>query len=109
MNWRNAAEACKSLKLGGKRWRLPELPELMSLIQCKDGKMPAFRENCGNENFNEPAINPVKFPNTQSFFYWTSTARKGDAYYRMFVDFTNGFSNYNPVSTQLNVRCVTSE
>jgi hypothetical protein len=45
-------------------WRVPNLPELASIVerQCSD-----------------PRINLTVFPNTPSGFYWTSTSRPGEA------------------------------
>ena len=107
MKWKEAIEACNNLSLSNKKWRLPNLDELRTLIQFKDLKKPNYRDSCGAENFNLIAGNKRKFPTLQPFFYWSSTEKKDDTFFALFVDFTNGLSNYNPTSIRMYVKCIT--
>ena len=66
---------------GKKDWRLPKQSELLSII------------NYGRVN---PAIDPGYFPNTPGFlWFWSSTPNAGNSYYAWFVNFYNGYDNYD--------------
>ena len=108
LEWKDAIEVCRSLKLAGKKWRLPEIEELQSIIVCKNSKKPAYRDSCGKGNFDKPAIDKGRFPTTQSFFYWSNTEKKNDTFYSLFVDFETGLSNYNARSIPMYVRCISN-
>ena len=91
--WSEATSYCSSLSLGGKTWRLPTINELKSLVDY--GKS------------SSPSIDTAVFPNTQSYYYWSSST---------YAQFTNGawFVNFNYGGVSLNyktnnyyVRCVT--
>jgi len=74
--WEEALSYCKNLNLGGySDWRLPDITELISLVQ-RD------REN--------PVINIQLFPNTESDFHWSSTADKNETNYAWGVTFGYG-------------------
>ena len=57
-------------------WRLPTVKEL-SFIR--------------NMDTYQPAINTDFFPNTQAFYYWSSTTNAGNPFYAWIVDFFDGF------------------
>ncbi|RHX78472.1 DUF1566 domain-containing protein [Leptospira yasudae] len=59
-NWASALSYCNGLTLDGRVWRLPNVKELISLVD---------RGRSAN-----PIINTSFFPNTQGAFYWTSTS-----------------------------------
>ena len=106
MEWKEAGEACKKLTLGKKKWRLPEIEELSSLIKCKDSKVPAFRETCGEGNVDIVAADSMKFPTIQRYSYWSNTVRKNNDFYHLFVEFKKGLSNYDVSSRKMLIKCV---
>ena len=76
--WEDAVKACENLTEDGKKWRLPNLEELSSLITCKDGKKITKDISC---NWDEKEMAPDVqrsvfdsniFPGTKKDFYWTS-------------------------------------
>lgn len=73
----NAINACDSLTLAGKRWRLPKIDELMSLI--KD-----------NNNFST-FIDTIFFPSTANSNYWTQSVYQQSTNRYIYIDFSNGF------------------
>ena len=76
MTWEDALAACEWLTLGGYYdWRLPSQRELNSII-----------------DFNEydPAINQTAFPNTMSYYYWSSSTQQMQTPYAWYVNFTTG-------------------
>ena len=56
--WRGAAEYCSRLRLAGKRWRLPDIQELESLV---------------DDSRKNPYINLDMFPGTVPYEYWSSS------------------------------------
>lgn len=57
-------------------WYVPSEKELISLIECSDGK--EYKGLCENERDNLPSINTKYFPNTASIIgYWTSSDSSG--------------------------------
>jgi hypothetical protein len=106
LEWKDAIEYCNKLSLGKKKWRLPRLHELRSLITCTGNEVPEYRTRCGKENKIKPTISIDLFPSTQKGLYWSSDPRKNDNYYAEFVDFKDGFSNYNAITAKSLVRCV---
>ncbi|WP_279638483.1 DUF1566 domain-containing protein [Leptospira yasudae] len=59
-NWASALSYCNALTLNGRVWRLPNVKELISLVD--------------HGRSANPIINTSIFPNTQGAFYWTSTS-----------------------------------
>lgn len=59
-------------------WRLPNVKELASIV---DGSR------------NSPAIDILAFPNTSTFFYWTSSPHAGSAVSAWGVSFSGGNVN----------------
>ena len=59
MTWEEALAYCESRTIGGHTdWRLPTIKELRSLVDYTQ---------------YDPAIDKVRFPNTVSSYYWSST------------------------------------
>ena len=88
----NAINACNMLTLAGKKWRLPKLEELMSLI--KDNNMSPFIDS----NF---------FPSTVGANYWTQSVYQQSTNKYVYVDFSGPFlrnGSEDPGSTY--TRCV---
>ena len=90
-----STDVCGSLVLGGySDWRLPTKKELMSIV---DYSIPS----------PGPTINATYFPNTKSYYYWSSTTDAG--YYPVFawgVHFGNGSDFHFGKNMGFYVRCV---
>lgn len=77
MNWESAIDACNNLSYAGHTdWRLPNIKELLSILDF--GKTP-------------PAIDETFFPNTESDYYWSSTAEFGLVNSKWIIDFSAGW------------------
>ncbi len=88
----NAMSAGAGYK-GRTDWRLPNRLELESLV-----KIDAY----------SPAIDTTAFPNTQSYWYWSSTIYTPDPAYAWYVLFGNGSSYAYYQSYYYHVRLVRS-
>ena len=62
LSWRAAVRYCRSLKLGGKKWRLPSIGEL---------------EEISEPGPERPRINLEAFPGIKPFEYWSSNLLHG--------------------------------
>ena len=92
-SWTGALAYCEEdVNLAGKiDWRLPNIRELRSIVDY--------------EKYN-PAIDATFFPDTDSWYYWSSTSRTdftGNAWY---VDFDDGDVFHHFRSDGYYVRCV---
>jgi hypothetical protein len=61
---------CNTLELGGKKWRVPVLEELETLLI--DGPFP--RTRWSYESRNPPVIDFAFFPNTEQKEFWSNTS-----------------------------------
>ncbi len=78
--WQNAVKYCKKLTLNGyKDWRLPNIDELMSIV---------------DKNSFSPAINKRAFPNTKSDYYWSGSTKQKDSTKAWLVFFHYGYDYY---------------
>jgi hypothetical protein len=84
--WSDATTYCAGLGAG---WRLPSLTEMQTIV---------------DDTTLHPAINPTAFPNTESTYFWTSSAYgTGGAWY---VSFSSGSTGVNDATLTFSVRCV---
>jgi len=91
-SWVNAIAACENLNYSGYGdWRLPNVRELMSLV------------NRQNQN---PAVGVAYFMNTQNGYYWSSTTYVAGDTLAWYVDFSVGNVNATPKTYLGWVRCV---
>jgi hypothetical protein len=94
MTWDNALLAVNELNianyLGHSNWRLPNIKELMSIVDY--GRVG-------------PAIDPL-FLNTQNNYYWSSTMYAGNTTLAWNVNFYRGYVGYNGRSDHYYVRPV---
>ncbi|HCL58084.1 MAG TPA: hypothetical protein DHW82_13910 [Spirochaetia bacterium] len=91
MNWQSALAYCEMLSLGGREdWRLPNLKELLSLVDYT--------------KYN-PAIDGTKFINTPiSAWYWSSS--HGSSTHVMLIDNLDGATQGWEITGNYQVRCV---
>ncbi|MFZ3136138.1 MAG: DUF1566 domain-containing protein [Thermodesulfovibrionales bacterium] len=88
-SWTNAANYCENLSLDGHAdWRLPTYFELLTIVDY--GR-------------NNPSVDPLVFPDTNSSFYWTSTTDVGGA---KAISFDYGVSSTLLQSSVNSFRCV---
>jgi hypothetical protein len=83
--------AANSSFAGYSDWRLPSVKELQSLVET----------GC-----HSPSINGVRFPNTPSNSFWTSTTVASNASNARVVNFSSGNVNGSVKSGNLGVRLV---
>jgi Protein of unknown function (DUF1566) len=88
----DAQTYCASLDLGGFRWRLPTMKELLTLMD--------FSQT------SSPTIDLTSFPGTPEDEFWTSTAFAGGSGRGFGVDFSYGLAYTTSVSVSYNARCV---
>ncbi|CAK0766505.1 conserved hypothetical protein [Gammaproteobacteria bacterium] len=80
LTWIQALAAAKNLRLANHNdWRLPNIKELMSLVDY---------------NFYFSSINIKYFPNTPSYYFWSASAYAGDSAYAWYVNFDYGYVDY---------------
>lgn len=92
-DWEDAINACESLTLANKKWRLPSISELQTLVIKIDRK--------------NPYIDSTFFPNTQpNYWTWDSVMCTNYAY---FLRFPSGILDSDSrESKRYFVRCVTN-
>jgi hypothetical protein len=92
MNWEDAINHCETNNLAGyDDWRLPNRRELSSIVKFKS---------------YEPAIDTNHFPNTESSYYWSSTACAYDSDSAWYINFQSGFIHYEYKTSGCYVRAV---
>jgi hypothetical protein len=97
--WVNALDACTALNnlnsgagyAGRTTWRLPTVEELSTLL---------------NYGVMHPAIDTMHFPNTQTDYYWSSSAYVANAGRAWYVNFSHGYVNGSVKPNSFHVRCV---
>ena len=90
-NWATALTDCQALALPGTGWHLPNIKELISIVDY---------------NNSNPAINGSYFTNTQNAYYWTSTTFAASVSYAYIVSFGAGYASNDFKSSGYYVRCV---
>lgn len=92
-DWTQTKNYCSSLDVGGKGWRLPNMKELLTLI---------------DETASSPAIDVDAFPNTPSNSFWTSSPEVSSAGHVIWtVDFVYGTTGIAPIDNKgPHIRCV---
>jgi hypothetical protein len=90
--WSDAKKACPMSTANGGGWRLPAIPELLSLVD--------FQAAAG------PFIDTTAFPNTPTKAFWSATPVAGSSTSAWPVDFSSGFSSGADVTSTNYIRCV---
>lgn len=94
----DAINHCNALNLAGRKWRLPNINELSSLLDISKS--------------SPPTINNTTFPNTAFSFYWSSTTRSQSSDKAWFIHFGDGnmdtyrYDSQSSKSYSNRVRCV---
>ena len=92
LSWDRAVDYCANLSLQGKKWRLPNKEELVSIIK-KDKTEPALDSVFLNKSVTE-------------FTYWTSTEAEDNNNLKWGVSFQKGWIGRYSQNYSLKVRCV---
>jgi hypothetical protein len=96
--WASAVSYCNSLSLASKTWRLPNVNELMTIIDYS------------KSNSSSPTIDTSAFPATVAGFYWSSTTYAANTTIAWIVDFgyggTYSIKYDGSKTTSYSVRCV---
>lgn len=90
--WEDASKLCKNLKLEGKKWRLPTVIELQTIVDYK--------------RFT-PWINSRFFPNTHSNAYWSSSMLAQSTNSAWLIEFGTDYMYTGNKPYDYYVRCVT--
>lgn len=86
----DANEACSTISLAGRTWRLPTIQELSTLVRYQ----------------TFPRIHTTYFPNSELYYTWSSTA-VSNSLYTMVQDFnTPTFAEWSTIGDSAYVRCV---
>ena len=89
--WESAITYCEGLSLGSYTdWRLPNIKELKSIV----------------DNTKYSPSDTTYFPNTNSFYYWSSTTYAVSTSLAWYVYFSYGDVYYDYKSYYFYVRCV---
>jgi len=103
MNWYEAMEYAKNLRLGGyDDWRLPTIEELGDVVRLCGGELGNEFENIDNEAYQES----YKEKGFTSNSYWSSTTHVNYSYAAWPVYFGSGGQLYHRKSGSFYVRCV---
>jgi hypothetical protein len=90
-NWNAAVSYCQTLPLAGGGWRLPQVKELLSILDLS-------RSN--------PALDRVAFPGAANTSYWSASDQVGQTDAIWFVYFVYGNMSWTGVTDIYRVRCV---
>ena len=91
-NWADALSWAVGLTFAGKSdWRIPNIKELMSIVDYSE---------------YGPSIDETFFPNTQSYFYWSSTTDVDSTSNAWYVIFGGGNVGTTSKGNSRSVRCV---
>ena len=93
-NWQEAITHCESLSLDGGGWRLPNIRELLSIVDDSNSKIPIY-----------PIFKYVGTISKNSYLYWSSTSRS-NSLNAFSVLFVSGSSGEYPKDFSFFIRCV---
>jgi len=112
MNWYEAMEYAKNLRLGGyDNWRLPTIEELKKIVTLCDGVNIIFRddnwEEIRDKNIaNETYQTNYKSKGFDSLGYWSSTTLVSNEDRARYIFFYRGDENGGHKKNYFPVRCV---
>ncbi|TGL92932.1 DUF1566 domain-containing protein [Leptospira barantonii] len=93
LNWQNALTNCNNLVLGGRNdWRLPNMNELLSLVDFSAGASPLIQIGA--------------FPNTPGGIHYTSTTFENTTSQAYTIHFGTGMVSEISKGNPMHVRCV---
>jgi hypothetical protein len=93
LTWGEAMRQARELSFGGcADWRVPTKRELLTLVYCSSGR-PKARNETGapcQGHYERATIDHVAFPNTPSFWFWSSSSSHHSCDYAWYVNFYQG-------------------
>ncbi len=96
MDWNAARGNCNGKVLAGRVWRLPNVNELLSIVDYSNAVLML------------PAIDSTFFPLTANGLYWTSTTYDSNKSFAIGIFFSTGAVLANDKSGNMVTRCVTT-
>ncbi|EKO59628.1 PF07603 family protein [Leptospira kirschneri str. H2] len=96
MDWNTARGNCNGKVLAGRVWRLPNINELLSIVDYSNAVLML------------PAIDSTFFPLTANGLYWTSTTYDSNKGFAIGISFSTGAVLANDKSGNMVTRCVTT-
>ena len=111
--WQQALDAAAALNRRGgyagyRDWRVPTKEEVQTLIYCSSG-LPKTWNDTGKPcegDYERPTIYKPAFPNTPSWWYWSSSAYADNPDNAWYVNFGSGSANALSKSYDLRARLV---
>lgn len=91
----------EAMALSGRRWRIPTIRDLSSLIYCSQGEMQRSSDvgdggapikNGCDGNHTRPTINTQVFPKTYASVVWSGSPEVGRSSSAWVVDFVTGYA-----------------
>jgi len=126
--WEKAKKYCEKLDWAGKKWRIPEINELISLRHCKKGKERNYlvsKKDCENtvpssqkkacdeiiyrcsDDDGFPVIDSTIFPNTETSGFWSATQSRTNSAKAWGMTFDQGYTQTTGKTNRIYLRCVT--
>ncbi|HRF57508.1 MAG TPA: DUF1566 domain-containing protein [Campylobacterales bacterium] len=92
-SYQEASEYCSKLIICGRKWRIPTLSELQTLLDTS----------------RIPNINTRLFPYTVADLYWSSTYSKDNSLFSYGLSFGSGIATIDHEGGSFYVRCIARE
>ncbi|MBO4705690.1 MAG: DUF1566 domain-containing protein [Spirochaetaceae bacterium] len=108
VTWYEAKYYCESLKMAGKRWRLPTTAELRSLVNY--GAVDPAIDAIFYDDIDPQSLSKQFWASDHSYFKSETPVNDKEMYAAAWIiNFYDGFVEYTSRYNTYNVRCVTEE